>query len=649
MKKALIGVYLLVACIVVLQIGMNCYVSSSLDKVNRRLEDFKKLVVRLSPETEKVIAATYERSATQTVEAVERRIGSDVCEPLRKSMHEVNDLLTKKVTDVGAVLNLCDLESLFSGVRTSISNGIDTTAAQIANIDAGLRTSISNGIDTVRHDISSPAKANAERISVLLDLARDTSFSDEERERFFMAALAGASKKEKIVAEYVEWKFAGLEEAIKKGDEECLTSIRGACAEALEMLLTGSSEDICSFRKLRKRINHIDTAIVSVRSRQEAMSEEKGKDLSTRVGNASTAEDIAALEEQVETAETAGEIDADTADELLEKLGHKKLSVATAAMPLIVPTDFTGLPWSTWLKLVVARMNNLSVPLETRGAELSNAARAIAEAEKLEDEDVKEQLELLKKAIHAMGVEKWRETAQNVIKSFGEKGDKAKCSIAANELLAEVMSFDDESVNSLSEEVVRLHECLICEAVGEFKTTQKQIMDIEQDVSRESFMQLVGGQQHQALQLVLRIKGLEKKFPGRFGDELASANQRVEALELLVSGYRDSRTADEKQKILDEREQYRNWAERTISEAKGYYERAESLAGAWSKTTSSEDCQDLYKAAWYTLIVIYPDDLRSVDPVLATNWEELKNKIDNRWDKDNRPDFRINYKRIGDL
>lgn len=552
------------------------------------------------------------------IEEVAKRIKIDVPNTIEKSLSSIKEIDTRLNNKISVLNSIID--KLSESEMAKIADDIKADTVALAQTERSLKSTMLV--------INGQAKTEEYRKA-----AREEKDS-LARQMLYMAAINGSNEKTPVLNEYIEDQEkqikAKITEKSPKFDEawEILNNLAGVCDAALSR---GSVQDIRNTQKVQERLVSIGDSIkeaqqapqtARLREIREQLEQQQGDDGWKRCGDW-----IAELEGASFSAELE-----DDKETLIAEIRNKRAYMTPFAEALEIPDVAEDTAWQEWLTHFSDRLKAKGNETPEQAlAEIDEAASFLEEAKKHEEtNDIMEGIMSTAKICVALD---WNNRARQ----FNSQEEDKKTLAAATALLAEAEAFSDSSLSEIvSGSKGKLHDCIMEMAIKSCDCNAAALKDagLENSLPSDVSLQLLSNALSQYVQLLHQLESGRANYPS-YGKLRTNLVTKINGLNDVISGKRTVAVVPDLQ--TDLRANYRHYAEWNIDKAEGLYNEAEDIADDYFKTRANEECVWRYKEAWFKLMTIHPDELRSVDPALAERHTGLKAKIENAW-----PDYKDN-------
>jgi len=316
--------------------------------------------------------------------------------------------------------------------------------------------------------------------------------------------------------------------------------------------------------------------------------------------------------------------------------------LTTSAQPLMLPAVNSETPWVPWLENFVERLKS-DLPISKKLEDIGTAAELLQVAKQSSAGGVDEKITEIENVSRNIYLAYWQERVDHVFASSENNINDI------SSLLSECSTFKEEEQAQNIDRIVKLNKLISLATLKELENGLKNLKKSEDEVSSESFIQMVGVTQSQYMQVLLQFQGLQEKYPGNFTNEIYDVSQKIAYLGQLINSYKNKLIVADLEKNEAQRERFTDWAREQLYQAKSYDDKGEEIANLWTATRSSEEAVENYINAWLTLMSIHPGDLSAADPALYQTYNERKTLIENHWTPDDYQRSRVQYKRITDF
>lgn len=488
-------------------------------------------------------------------------------------------------------------------------------AHELASI---VKTRLSSGPATIN---------NTSRADEYLDAAKEEK-DPTIRQMLFLAAINASAEKMPVLDEFIKDQEEQIKAKLATGapafDEvwEKLNTLAGICDAAISR---GSVQDIKSAQKVQERLVAIGNSIKEAQRTpqvarlgeiREQLAQQQEDDGWRKCGDWITELEGASFNAELE----------DDKETLITEIRNKRACLTPYTEALEIPDVADDTAWQEWLTHFSDRLKAKGNETPEQAlAEIDEAASFLEEAKKhAEANDIMEGIMSTAKICVALD---WNNRARQ----FNDQEQDKKTLAAATALLAEAEAFSDSSLSEIvSASKGMLYDCIMEMAIKTCDGNAAALKDagLENSLPSDVSLQLLSNALSQYTQLLHQLESGRANYPS-YGKLRTNLVTKINGLNDVISGKGTVAVVPDVQ--TDLRANYRHYAEWNIDKAEGLYNEAEDIADDYFKTRANEECVWRYKAAWFKLMTIHPDELRSVDPALAERYTDLKAKIENAW------------------
>ncbi len=313
------------------------------------------------------------------------------------------------------------------------------------------------------------------------------------------------------------------------------------------------------------------------------------------------------------------------------------------------------------------QVKNTQLTTERRFEVLGAAAEFIEAARAQKRGDIDAALKVLEQAALALNKAHWMERAEaQLVKakavrervdaaSLAEDDAEARESAASLAMLAALLEEGEAFGSAAKAEcgglLIRLNQEIVAQSRQVIDRELATIKHLDGSLNDELFLQLLGAKQGQYLQLLTQVLELSMRYPQAFDADVEVISKQIAALDVCISGKKDSLQAD----ILIARrlreEEYEKWADRRIWEAMDRYYDAKKVADKFDYFWGSGEVQVLLQEAYEIWCEVHPDDLHVVNPKLVEKYKEAETLMLTHLEKERKEKARQNtkFKRIEDM
>ncbi len=500
------------------------------------------------------------------------------------------------------------------------------------------KTTIQNNNLLANASNEASQKANA-----YLNAAKIAMNDNEEiAQLMFVSALRYSQDKTPILNEMIVWYEQLVQGTLEVGNTERAFSLLDSLVSICDSNITiGSINDMKGIPTIKDKLRAINEKIASYTKLQI---EKQNSDLESYVQKIETLSSYNEAEKLLKelSAKTFEVSLHDKKDTIVANIIQKQSCLTTPEQPLMLPTINAETPWNSWLDNFIVRLKS-NIPNSKKLEDIGTAAGILQIAKESQIDGIAERFTAIEEESRKIYLEYWCERVDRAL------GNSEPNINDVSSLLAESKNFLQGEREEFRNIIVELNKYITQATLDELDRNLEQQHKIEEEVSAETFLQVIGMTQSQYAQVLLQLNLLQKEYPSQFTSEINVVLQKIASLEQLARSIRSKLTVAEIKRGEEQRRKFVEWAMWQLELAKLYDKAGEDIAGTWGGTRSSPKAVEHYKDAWEALMIIHPGDLQSVDPALYQHYSELKGKIENHWTPTENELKSIHYRRITDF
>lgn len=577
---------------------------------NSELDKHDKILLTVPPELQSQIVTVF----SETANAVKADIA-------------------KTSNDTAAQIKVAT-EKMLLAQESEVRNQLATLNQKLTAIESTI-TDSSKTLATIAGERESKATA-------YLKAARAALKTPEVAQILYVSVLSYSVNKAPILSEFIDWQSSLIQQALDANNaalaQDRLMALASICDANIS---TGSIADMEAIPALKGKLTSIEEQISAYKGKKLAEQQSKLNAIAQQCENVTTYKDTEKLLQEL-SAMTCDPSLNNQKDSVQTRVIMKQSCLTTAAHSMMLPAINADTPWIAWLENFARRLKS-DLSTSKKLEDLGTAADFLQAAEQSSAEGVTEKIAGIESASRQVYLTYWQERVDRALAS------KTPNLNDISSLLSECNAFQPKEQKANLDRIIKLNKYITQATLAEFTESLKQLKSIENTVADETYVQMAGATQSQYLQLLLRLQGMQAKFPGHFSEEISHVTQKIAFLERLVSSYRNRLVVGDLRKNEAQREKFVTWARQQLELTKQYDDEGEAIARQWTKLRSDNQAVKKYVVAWQTLMSIHPGDLSSADPALFQTYSELKTLIENHWRPDDYQRKRVNYKRISDF
>jgi len=592
-------------------------------------------------------AATIARSM-QTIEEMNRQSCDSCYKNIRAGFDKMNeDVKTLHGKSCGEIESQMSSLTARSGTDlTALVEKHDKTCAavseQVLQLAARVSADSTNTFARVVEDSARTlqgvvavheraADMRKTKVAEYLKAAELDGVDVEAKALLYRLAIQNSDVKSPILA-----KYSGLEEDViksmlKVGDVSGAESRYDRLARYFDAVVAhGAPSDIMAIDSLKTLLSGIHGSIVDAKRAQSATEVAQVSELETRVGDVTNHAAGVLLLKDVD-ALVVSEVMDDRKEELRNTIKRKMCCMTAARDELELPERVDEkTPWSEWLENFRKRIEDPGRSYSDIVKDLSAAEEVLGVAKELNRPDLTNVLSKIDCAANVAAMKDWLARADKAVAEIGRTREK-KSAVRCVELLDEIGEYTDENRALCEGRIVDLNKIIVETALREVSRQAERVRGLKSKIPDDEYVQMVASIEGQCLQSLIRLQELNEEYDGKFLSLIDSVCGAVDGCSSVMAGIRKSKESQVESGVRDRDRRFVAWAQKTIDEAVADYEAGEKKAKEWFATTSNQEAQRMYSAAWHKIVKVNSGDLAAVDELLYRRWQEQKAKIENRY------------------
>lgn len=316
----------------------------------------------------------------------------------------------------------------------------------------------------------------------------------------------------------------------------------------------------------------------------------------------------------------------DKRDVLIVDIQNQRACLTPHNHPLQIPEIAQNTPWVEWLTHFHERLNTL--PAKQALQEIEEAADFLQAAKETGIANL--QLEAIDSAMTENVVKLW----EDEVNKYLAKPESTRDAAMASSLLAEGMAFPDKFSVQLKPSLKKLRSAILLSTIRTCEDMVYQVRYGVTNMSTDTNMQLIASASGQYSQMLLQLVAGGSEQYDDYDKLRSNLVGKINDLNNVVKGIRkidasDSPDTTRKNQV----ERYRDYAQSKINDAQYEYNKGEEWrTSSFRHFASDPEAAEHYKAAWYALMAVHPDELQSVDPSLRHTYDTWKKKVENMWE-----------------
>lgn len=621
---------------------------------NNKLEAHNRIILSVPPELKDQIMTVCQQTAQDikvanitTINNAFSQFKETSTKNFAEQSKEFSELLAnmKKSADQQYASQGKEFAALLAHIQKTADDklaGQDSVIRAHLQVVADKTTTIAETAAQNQKMLTSIADERTAKAEAYLKAARSSSKNPEIAQILYISALSYSSDKAPILKEFIDWQGQFIDAAVKENNielaRERLLALASICDANISV---GSVNDMAAIPLLKQKLSSFESQISKRASENIA---------GQQVALNKIAQQIETLSSYAEAEQLLNELTNTTCDVSLNKqkdtivarIIQKQACLTTPDQPLMLPAINSETPWVAWLGNFVMRLKS-DLPISKKLEDIGTAADILQAAKQSSVDGVNEKIAEIESASRNIYLAYWQERADRVLTS----AEPSVNGISA--LLSECNTFKKEEQTQNVDRIVKLNKLISTATLKELEESLNNLKKSEEGVSSETFMQMVGATQSQYMQVLLRLQGLQEKYPGNFTNEISDVSRKIAYLGQLINSYKNKLVAGDLRKTEAQRERFVDWARRQLNRAKAFDDEGERIASQWTATRSNEKAVENYVNAWQTLMCVHPGDLSAADPALYQIYNERKTLIENHWTPNDFQRNRVQYKRITDF
>lgn len=621
---------------------------------NNKLEEHNRIVLLVPPELKEQIMALCQRTADDikmanvtTINNAFLQIKETSAKNFTAQSKSFSDLLSsiRKLAGQQYAVQGKDFTALLTHLQKTADDKVasrESTIRSQLQVVADKTAIIAETTAQNQRILTSIANERTAKADAYLKAARSSTTKPEIAQILYISALSYSSDKVPILKEFIDWQGLFIISAIKENNIELARERLLALASICDAnISTGSINDMAAIPLLKQKLSFFETQISKRASENIAEQQENINKIAKRIETLSSYEEAEQLLNEL-TKMTCDVSLNKQKDAIVAQIIQKQSCLTTPAQPLMLPAINPETPWVAWLGNFVARLKS-DLPISKKLEDIGTAAELLQAAKQSSVDGVDEKIAEIENASRNIYLAYWQERVDRVFASSEPNVNDISA------LLSECNTFKKEEQTQNVDRIVKLNKLISLATLKEMEEGLKNLRKSEEGVSSETFMQMVGATQSQYMQVLLRLQGLQDKYPGNFTNEISNVSQEIAYLGQLINSYKNKLIADDLKKTEAQRKRFIDWAKAQLDRAQAYDNEGEKIASQWIKTRANEEAVANYINAWKTLMRIHPGDLSAADPALYQTYIERKALIENHWTPNDDQQRNVRYKRITDF